>query len=69
VADQGRGFDPAAKNRGGGDSGFGLFSIRERLPHLGGDFELESTPGGGTRVTVRVPRGGLPRDAQRERFE
>lgn len=68
VADKGRGFDPAAK-RGDGDSGFGLFSIRERLPHLGGDFELESTPGGGTRVTVRIPRGGPLRDAWRQPFE
>ena len=35
--------------------GFGLFSIRERLFHLGGDFEIESTPGEGTRVVLSAP--------------
>lgn len=56
VVDEGCGFDPASPNSGSKDSGFGLFSIRERLPHLGGEFEFESAPGKGTRVTLRVPR-------------
>jgi PAS domain S-box-containing protein len=56
VVDEGRGFDPASPSAASGDSGFGLFSIRERLPHLGGEFEFESVPGEGTRVTLRVPR-------------
>ncbi len=56
VVDHGRGFDASSRAQGSGDSGFGLFSIRERLPHLGGEFELESELGKGTRVTLRVPR-------------
>ena len=35
--------------------GFGLFSIRERLKHLGGHLKAESEPGQGTRVTLLVP--------------
>jgi len=56
VSDQGRGFDPAqAATAGTGSAGFGLFSIRERLAYLGGHMEMESTPGQGCRVRLRVP--------------
>src|SRR5690606_26113113 len=34
---------------------FGLFSIQERLTHLGGQMEIESAPGRGTQVTLLVP--------------
>lgn len=55
VLDIGCGCDPG-KVTGSGESGFGLFSIRDRLPHLGGEFEIESAPGEGTCVTLRIPR-------------
>ena len=35
--------------------GFGLLSIKERLLHLGGQFEISSKPGKGTRSTLTVP--------------
>ena len=35
--------------------GFGLFSIQERLHHIGGHIKAESEPGHGTRVTVTAP--------------
>jgi PAS domain S-box-containing protein len=41
--------------------GFGLFSIRERLDHIGGHLEVESEPGHGTRVALVAP---LKRDSQ-----
>ena len=34
---------------------FGLFSIEERLDHLGGHFEIESHPSYGTRITLTAP--------------
>jgi PAS domain S-box-containing protein len=37
------------------DSGFGLFSIRTRLEHLGGSMGIETRPEGGGRVTMAVP--------------
>ena len=38
--------------------GFGLFSIRERLHHLGGQIAMSSAPGAGTRVTITMPVHG-----------
>jgi len=35
--------------------GFGLFSIRERLDHLGGQLKISSQPGQGTQVTLVAP--------------
>jgi signal transduction histidine kinase len=35
--------------------GFALFSIRERLDRIGGTVKVESPPGGGTVITLRVP--------------
>jgi len=56
VEDDGWGFDPAkiratAVKKGG----FGLFSIRQRLEELGGELEIESAPGQGTRATLIAP--------------
>jgi signal transduction histidine kinase len=35
----------------------GLIGMRERASLVGGAVEVESTPGGGTTVFVRVPVG------------
>jgi signal transduction histidine kinase len=56
VEDNGVGFGPASSSRfGPGKEGFGLFSIRERLSHMGGEVTIESRPGQGTRVTLKAP--------------
>jgi signal transduction histidine kinase len=56
VADDGLGFDLAAAGVGaGGQDGFGLFSIRERVTHLGGRALIQSKPGAGTHVRLDVP--------------
>ncbi|MFQ5857091.1 MAG: GAF domain-containing protein, partial [Anaerolineae bacterium] len=52
VADDGRGFDPALPQ---GRHRVGLASMRERARSLGGQLTLATSPGQGTRVTVRVP--------------
>jgi signal transduction histidine kinase len=55
VADTGRGLDPAAiDGRSPEPAGFGLFSIRERLAHLGGQMDVESVPGVRTRIALRI---------------
>jgi len=54
VEDDGNGFDPVDA-AAVGSAGFGLFSIRERLPHLGGELIIDSTPGDGVRATMRMP--------------
>jgi PAS domain S-box-containing protein len=56
VEDKGRGIDTAGIKADAVDSlKFGLFSIRERIAHIGGEFIIDSTPGYGTRVTLTVP--------------
>jgi signal transduction histidine kinase len=53
VSDDGRGFDPDEERRV--ERGFGLRSMRERAQLLGGDVQLESRPGAGTRVEIAIP--------------
>lgn len=61
VADDGIGFDASEGiSRKGGKGGFGLFSIRERLQHLGGSLKVDSNPGQGTRVTLSAPLKRYP---------
>lgn len=54
VEDDGKGMNADPNSRGG----FGLFHMRERLASMGGGFEIQSQPGGGTTVTLTVPAGG-----------
>ena len=51
IADNGRG--------GVGDHGNGLCGMRERAKALGGELEIESRRGHGTRVSLRVPMPAL----------
>ena len=49
VEDDGVGFDPSAA------AGAGLEGLRSRAAQVGGEMDVVSAPGAGTRVTVRVP--------------
>ncbi|MFD2091977.1 sensor histidine kinase [Blastococcus deserti] len=49
VEDDGVGFDPARAH------GSGLDGLRDRVSSVGGEVDVASAPGEGTRVTVRVP--------------
>lgn len=55
ISDQGKGFDPSRLQTGERSEGFGLFSIQQRLRHLGGRLEIDSVPGQGTRITILTP--------------
>jgi PAS domain S-box-containing protein len=52
IVDHGIGFDPALVSPG---AGLGLVSIRERLRLVGGMIGIDSRPGAGTRIEIRVP--------------
>ena len=54
VEDDGSGFDPAAVPRGR----LGLVGMRERAAVIGGELEIESGPGKGTVVLIRIPTLG-----------
>jgi PAS domain S-box-containing protein len=53
VADDGKGFEP------GTGTGIGLTGMRERAVALGGELEVLSEPGKGTRVQFRTSASGL----------
>ena len=56
IEDDGVGFDPSAPDtKDKAKKSFGLFSIRERMFHVGGTMEIVSAPGQGTTVTLSVP--------------
>jgi PAS domain S-box-containing protein len=55
VTDDGIGCEPEKLNPHSDPAGFGLFSIRERLDLMGGNLEITSVPGQGTKATVTAP--------------
>ena len=50
IRDGGSGFDPAAPR-----AGSGLAHIRDRVAELGGTVDIDSAPGRGAALTIRVP--------------
>jgi len=59
IADDGVGFDAQAVEAGH----YGLLGMRERVRLAGGGFEIDTAPGRGTRLTVRIPLEGKAADA------
>lgn len=57
IKDQGVGFNAARRTRGVSS---GLDGMRERANLLGGEFHLESSPGQGTSISVRLPLEPTP---------
>jgi signal transduction histidine kinase len=64
IYDDGIGFDPEliwtqteARKDG---SGFGIYSLRQRVSALSGSLDIESARGEGTVVAIRLPLGDTP---------
>jgi signal transduction histidine kinase len=55
ILDRGAGFDPDGEMDRVSGEGVGLMGMRERAQHLSGKLTLESAPGRGTSVRVRIP--------------
>jgi PAS domain S-box-containing protein len=56
VQDDGVGFSTEAlEGQDGERGGFGLFNVREHLGQVGGQLEVDSRPGAGTRASIVVP--------------
>lgn len=53
VEDDGSGFDPSLIGEAL-DHGFGMASMRERVEMVGGTLDVETAPGEGTRIIVRL---------------
>ncbi|RIX47033.1 MAG: HAMP domain-containing protein [Rhodocyclales bacterium GT-UBC] len=56
ILDDGRGFDPVNEPNVQSDGHVGLKIMRERAYRVGGECKVESEIGGGTRVTLTMPR-------------
>ena len=56
VVDDGRGFDSQRPTHDGRPR-FGLLTMRERAQSVDGSIEIQTSPGGGTAVRLRVPVG------------
>lgn len=59
VEDNGRGFQLNKKHMPRQNRGLGLLGIRERAINAGGSLVIDSTPGSGTRIALRIPMAAL----------
>jgi len=62
VEDKGKGIPPEkrAQIASSGTPGVGVRGMRERLRQLGGDMEIHSESGRGTKITVQLPTPSTP---------
>ncbi len=60
VYDDGAGFNPQSLAPPSGAGGYGLRAMRQRVERLGGEFSVESSPGGGTIVAAQLPAEEAP---------
>lgn len=58
VKDDGRGFSPGEHRKG-----LGLLGLRERAAAAGGALTIDSAPGRGTRIALRIPLASEPKEA------
>jgi PAS domain S-box-containing protein len=67
IQDEGQGFDPS--QTADQASGLGIVGMKERVDILGGEFDIQSAPGKGTRITIDIPieEAGAGRRAKGER--
>ncbi len=56
IEDNGIGFDRSiVLHKSSKECGFGLFSVEQKIDYLGGELVIDTAPGQGTRVTIKVP--------------
>ena len=55
ITDNGKGFETGTNGNSSGMGGHGLASMQRRAHALGGSFSIQSSPGRGTSVTLKVP--------------
>ena len=55
IVDQGKGFDPTEPRNKQSSFGRGIINMRERTKLVKGNFSIDSTPGKGTKVHIKVP--------------
>ncbi len=56
ITDNGIGFDPSITLQPGETRGLGLIGMKERAESINGRLRVDSSPGKGTRITIKVER-------------
>jgi signal transduction histidine kinase len=59
IEDNGRGLELDSKGMPGRNAGLGILGMRERAARVGGALTLDSSPGRGTRICLRIPLADL----------
>ena len=60
IRDNGCGFELNEKSMPHRNAGLGILGIRERAAKVGGTLALETAPGRGTHLSLRIPLAGAP---------
>jgi signal transduction histidine kinase len=55
IEDDGRGFDPRRLERAAHPFGAGLLGMKERVTFMGGQFDVRSRRGKGTKLSIAIP--------------
>jgi signal transduction histidine kinase len=55
IQDDGVGFDSSRAHAAPGRKGLGLIAMQERVSAIGGTLQIESRPGSGTVLSIRLP--------------
>ncbi len=58
IRDDGGGFDSSQAHAAPGRKGLGLIAMQERVSAIGGTLHIESRPGRGTELSIRIPLEG-----------
>jgi signal transduction histidine kinase len=66
IRDDGAGFK-IRRGQGGPHKGLGLVAMHERVSAIGGTLQIESRPGHGTEVSIRLPLEGKDANTNRTR--
>jgi signal transduction histidine kinase len=67
IRDDGGGFDSSHAHTAAGRKGLGLIAMQERVSAIGGTLHIESRPGVGTELCIRLPLEGDHANSHRAR--
>ena len=67
IRDDGGGFDSNQAHAARGHKGLGLIAMQERVTAIGGTLHMESHPGHGTELSIRLPLEGNHANSHRAR--
>ncbi len=67
IRDNGGGFDSNQAHAARGHKGLGLIAMQERVTAIGGTLHIESRPGHGTELSIRLPLEGNHANSHRAR--